>query len=268
MPLKNGRRCSTAFSLDDPLPMDEPTDIPELYTEHADAYQRFVRSLGYPQGLRAAFLKSPALVPDMHILDAGCGTGITTLALRQALEARGISNGEIDAFDLVPAMLDRFRARLARFDIENVRLAQADVLNLDTLPPTWSDYDLVVTASMLEYVVRSKLPTALRALRQRLRSGGTLLLFTCPLDTFRFRIGISIHGDMWLRRGRLLAHSGVWSKSIRSASAESGLAVRCASRNPHDRIEARRPVPRRATPCSRYHGLHGRYPAESPRRHP
>jgi len=177
MPLKNGRRCSTAFSLDDPLPMDEPTDIPELYTEHADAYQRFVRSLGYPQGLRAVFLKSPALVPDMRILDAGCGTGITTLALRQALEARGISNGEIDAFDLVPAMLDRFRARLARFDIENVRLAQADVLNLDTLPPTWSDYDLVVTASMLEYVVRSKLPTALRALHQRLRSGGTLLLF-------------------------------------------------------------------------------------------
>jgi ubiquinone/menaquinone biosynthesis C-methylase UbiE len=131
--------------------MDEPTDIPELYTEHADIYQR---SLGYPQGLRAVFLKSPALVPDMRILDAGCGTGITTLALRQALETRGVSGGEIDAFDLTPAMLSRFRAMLARSDIEGIRLMQADVLQLDALPPTWSGYDLVVTASMLEYVPR------------------------------------------------------------------------------------------------------------------
>ena len=157
--------------------MDEPTDIPELYTEHADTYHRFVRSLGYPQGLRAAFLKSPALVPDRRILDAGCGTGITTLALRQALETRGVSVGEIDAFDLTPAMLSRFRTMLARSDIEGIRLMQADVLQLDALPPTWSGYDLVVTASMLEYVPRSKLSTALGALHQRLRSDGTLMLF-------------------------------------------------------------------------------------------
>jgi SAM-dependent methyltransferase len=113
----------------------------------------------------------------MRILDAGCGTGITTLALRQALETRGVSVGEIDAFDLTPAMLSRFRAILTRSDIEGIRLMQADVLQLDALPPTWSGYDLVVTASMLEYVPRSKLPTALGALHQRLCSGGTLMLF-------------------------------------------------------------------------------------------
>jgi ubiquinone/menaquinone biosynthesis C-methylase UbiE len=157
--------------------MDEPTDIPKLYTEHADTYQRFVRSLGYPQGLRAVFLKSPALVPGMRILDAGCGTGITTLALRQALEARGVSVGEIDAFDFAPVMLSRFRAMLARSDIEDIRLIQADVLKLDALPPTWSGYDLIVTASMLEYVPQSKLSTALGALHQRLCSGGTLMVF-------------------------------------------------------------------------------------------
>jgi ubiquinone/menaquinone biosynthesis C-methylase UbiE len=157
--------------------MNEPTDISELYTEHADTYQRFVRSLGYPQGLRAVFLKSPTLVPGMRILDAGCGTGITTLALRQALEARGVSVSEIDAFDFAPAMLSRFRAMLAGSDIKDIRLNQADVLELDTLPPSWSGYDLVVTASMLEYVPRSKLSVALGALHQRLRAGGTLLLF-------------------------------------------------------------------------------------------
>jgi hypothetical protein len=78
--------------------MDELTDIPELYSDHADTYQRLVRSLGYPQGLRAVFLKSPALVPDMRILDAGCGTGITTLALRQALEDSGFSDVSFGRF--------------------------------------------------------------------------------------------------------------------------------------------------------------------------
>jgi cyclopropane fatty-acyl-phospholipid synthase-like methyltransferase len=74
-------------------------------------------------------------------------------------------------------MLSRFRATLAASGIEGVSLAQADVLQLDTLPQAWKNYDLVVTASMLEYVPRSNLPAALRALRARLHARGTLLLF-------------------------------------------------------------------------------------------
>ena len=148
-----------------------------IYTGRADAYQRFIRLVGYPQALRAVFMKSPALGPGLRVLDAGCGTGVTTLALRSALEARGMSAAAIDAFDLTPAMLSRFRATLAASGIEGVRLAQADVLQLDTLPRDWSNYDLLVTASMLEYVPRSNFPEALRALHGRLRKGGTLLLF-------------------------------------------------------------------------------------------
>ena len=51
------------------------------------------------------------------------------------------------------------------------------MLQLDTLPQAWKNYDLVVTASMLEYVPRSILPAAFRALRGRLHARGTLLLF-------------------------------------------------------------------------------------------
>ncbi len=51
------------------------------------------------------------------------------------------------------------------------------MLQLDTLPETWNDYDLVVTASMLEYVSRPDFSIALGVLRQRLCSGGSLLLF-------------------------------------------------------------------------------------------
>ena len=154
-----------------------PAAVSQLYSERADTYQRFIRSLGYPRGLRAVFMKSPALGPGLRILDAGCGTGVTTLALRSALEARGMPACAVDAFDLTPAMLSRFRATLAASGIKDVRLAQADVLQLGSLPPAWSDYDLVVSAAALEYVPRSSLSAALRALRGRLRASGTLLLF-------------------------------------------------------------------------------------------
>ena len=154
-----------------------PAAATQLYSERSDAYLRFIRAVGYPRGLRAAFMKSPALGPGLRILDAGCGTGVTTFALRSALEAREMPSCPIDAFDLTPAMLSRFRATLAASGIQGVRLAQADVLQLDALPQTWSDYDLIVTAAMLEYVPRSSLPAALRALRGRLHARGTLLLF-------------------------------------------------------------------------------------------
>lgn len=149
----------------------------QLYTARADAYSRFVRCMGYPRGLQAAIFESAALGPGMRILDAGCGSGFTTLALRSAAKARGISIGAIDAFDLTPAMLDRFRTKLDHSGIEGVKLAQADVLALDTLPQAWHDYDLVITASMLEYVARSSFSTALRELHQRLRAEGDLMLF-------------------------------------------------------------------------------------------
>jgi len=154
-----------------------PAAATRIYSERVDAYSRFIRSVGYARGLRAAFAESPALGPGQRILDAGCGTGVTTLALRSALEARSLRASAIDAFDLTPAMLDRFRATLAAARVEDVRLAQADVLKLETLPNGWSEYDVVVTASMLEYVPRSALTAAFRALRERLRARGTLLLF-------------------------------------------------------------------------------------------
>jgi cyclopropane fatty-acyl-phospholipid synthase-like methyltransferase len=54
---------------------------------------------------------------------------------------------------------------------------QADVLQLEGLPQDWREYDLIVSASMLEYIPRERLPEALRALRERLADGGRLLVF-------------------------------------------------------------------------------------------
>jgi cyclopropane fatty-acyl-phospholipid synthase-like methyltransferase len=51
------------------------------------------------------------------------------------------------------------------------------VLRLDGLPGGWSDYDLVVSASMLEYVPRERFASALAGLRKLLRDDGRFVLF-------------------------------------------------------------------------------------------
>jgi ubiquinone/menaquinone biosynthesis C-methylase UbiE len=155
----------------------QSTDPVDLYSRRADSYVRFVRFVRYPQGLRAYFVHSPLLRSGLRVLDAGCGTGIVTLALRDALQARGLRAGVGHAFDLTPAMLDRFRKTLRERGIEDVALARADVLALDGLPDGWRDYDLVVSASMLEYLPKQSLSTALRGLRALLREDGRFVLF-------------------------------------------------------------------------------------------
>jgi SAM-dependent methyltransferase len=173
--------------------MAETSDPVRLYSERAESYVRFVRSVGYPAGLRAYFLRSALLAPGLRILDAGCGTGIATLALHDALLQRGLAPRAVHAFDLTPAMLERFRGTLRRRGVEGVELAQADVLALDGLPPSWRDYDLVVSASMLEYLPRPRLAEALGGLRARLRKGGSLALFI----TRRNRLMRPLIGRWW-----------------------------------------------------------------------
>ena len=80
-------------------------------------------------------------------------------------------------FDLTPAMLDRLRETLRRRGINGVELMEANVLQLDELPASWRDYDLVVSASMLEYVPHDRFVDALAGLRARLKEGGSFVLF-------------------------------------------------------------------------------------------
>jgi cyclopropane fatty-acyl-phospholipid synthase-like methyltransferase len=81
------------------------------------------------------------------------------------------------AFDLTPAMLERFRHALQERRLEGIEIVRADVLQLDALPATWNDYDLIVSASMLEYLPRARFGTGLSGLRSRLAEGGSLVLF-------------------------------------------------------------------------------------------
>jgi cyclopropane fatty-acyl-phospholipid synthase-like methyltransferase len=165
-------------------------DARQLFTDRPDAYARFIRAMRYPEGLRAFWRASPWLRPGLRVLEAGCGTGALTFGVWDAAARRGIRLGGYDAFDLTPAMLDRLRAAIRRRELTGIRLAEADVLHLDALPADWRDYDLVVSASMLEYVPREHLSSALHALRDRLKDGGRFVLFITRRNPFtRLLIG-------------------------------------------------------------------------------
>jgi cyclopropane fatty-acyl-phospholipid synthase-like methyltransferase len=153
------------------------SDPAELYSERTQSYVRFVHFVRYPQGIRAYFFGSPLLRSGLRILDAGCGTGIASLALREALLRRGLTPGSMHAFDLTPAMLERFRHTLQERGLNGIAIEQADVLQPDALPAAWSNYDLIVSASMLEYLPRARLGAGLSSLRSRLAEGGTFVLF-------------------------------------------------------------------------------------------
>src|SRR5437773_11814071 len=132
--------------------MSLTTDARQLFTRRPDVYARFIRAVHYPPGLRAFWRASPLLHPGLRVLEAGCGTGALTFALWDAAMERGIRLDAFDAFDLTPAMLGRLRAALRHRGIGGSRLAGADVLHLDALPVDWQNYDLVVSASVLDYV--------------------------------------------------------------------------------------------------------------------
>jgi ubiquinone/menaquinone biosynthesis C-methylase UbiE len=148
-----------------------------LFTGRVGSYARFIRAVGYPRGLRAYFLGAPFLRPGLRVLDAGCGTGALALGFHDALRRRGLLPAALHAFDLTPAMLDRFRRELAAHGVSGVETTRADVLRLDSLPDSWTGFDLVITASMLEYVPRGRFAEALHGLRERLAEGGSLVLF-------------------------------------------------------------------------------------------
>ncbi len=100
-------------------------------------------------------------VAGLEILDAGCGSG----PLSEALRAKGAN---ISGFDLSPAMVELARARLG---------ADADVRVADLgapLPYDGDRFDLVVASLALHYV--KDWGSALGELRRVLKPGGRLLV--------------------------------------------------------------------------------------------
>src|SRR5215831_17378468 len=152
-----------------------PSEVQELYTKKIDGYTSFIGIFQAPSGMWALLKRSGLLRDGLRTLDAGCGFGMVTFALIEALREKNLDYQSIDAFDLTPAMLTRFQRALEAHDITGVQLRQADVL-ADTLPPSWTEYYLILSASMLEYLPKQELARAREVLRARLAQGGSILV--------------------------------------------------------------------------------------------
>ena len=151
--------------------------IQRLYTEKLNAYRSFISIFRSQAAIRALLESSGLLRPKLRVLDAGAGSGTATFALLDALHHRGMEAEAIEAFDLTPAMLARFQAELDSRGVTQVHLKQANVLEFDKqLPSSWSNYDLIVSTSMLEYLPRTHLSQALSVLGARLARHGILLV--------------------------------------------------------------------------------------------
>jgi 2-polyprenyl-3-methyl-5-hydroxy-6-metoxy-1,4-benzoquinol methylase len=126
--------------------------VQELYTRAIDRYSAFTTAFQAPQGIQALLRCSHLLRPGLRVLDAGCGYGVASFAFLEALKRNQLDYKRIDAFDLTPAMLSRFQKTLYARNITGVQLRQADVVALETLPSSWTNYDLILSTSMLEHL--------------------------------------------------------------------------------------------------------------------
>jgi ubiquinone/menaquinone biosynthesis C-methylase UbiE len=103
--------------------------------------------------------------PGMNALDIGCGPGLTSLSLAQAVG----SAGHVDAIDIAPPMLQLAARRCA--DAKQVAFHQADVLQL---PFANASFDVSLATQVYEYV--ADVDSALRELWRVMKPGAQVLL--------------------------------------------------------------------------------------------
>lgn len=142
-----------------------------LYDRFARLYELTFKLNGYERSLvrhlRAHPL--PALPAGARVLDAGCGTGLLTLALLRTLERPA----QISAVDLSAPSLARAQRAVENLPAPRKHRTQFAQANVLALPFVDEAFDLVVTSGVLEYV---PLADGMRELARVLRPGGHLFL--------------------------------------------------------------------------------------------
>lgn len=152
-----------------------------LYDRIASLYDLTFKFNGYERSLERYFHEHPVPLDDnAKILDAGCGTGLLTLALLRSLPRPA----HITAIDLSASSLHKARAAVGQA-LQNrphrVRFLQANLL---ALPFADETFDFIATSGALEYVL---LGDGLKELSRVLKPGGHLFhlpVRPAPASTF------------------------------------------------------------------------------------
>jgi predicted TPR repeat methyltransferase len=167
--------------------------VRELFDDFASSFDQVLQNTNYraPEliGQRVARVLAKAR-GDLHILDAGCGTGLCGMLLRRYAR-------RLVGVDLSPGMLAKARAR----DVYD-ELVERELTNYLASAP--HAFDLIVSADTLCYFGR--LETILAAARGRLLPRGWLI-FTLekaepPLSAQSFHLGPHgrySHGEDYVR---------------------------------------------------------------------
>lgn len=193
-----------------------PAFVRALFDTYADRFDReLVGKLRYdaPSALRA-LLDAEKIGPGLDVMDAGCGTGLAGVVLRDLAAT-------LAGFDLSPRMVERARARGLYDDL----WVGEFVAGLSTRP---EGCDLLVAADVLVYL--GDLGPVMQAAALALRPGGWFA-FTCE--------AAADPDGFLLHEGRRFAHG---DGHIRASAAAAGLQVQVlrAHSSRHDRG---RPVP-------------------------
>lgn len=130
-----------------------------------------------------------------RVLDFGCGTGGTTVAM--ALSALGAD--EVVGVDANPAVLDAARVRARGYDLAPPRVRFEHTNPGKPLPFADASLDLVVTVSVLEFITRAGDRDAVVAELRRVVAPGGFLFVATPRPGVR-----EYHSRHWfgdVRRG-------------------------------------------------------------------
>jgi ubiquinone/menaquinone biosynthesis C-methylase UbiE len=139
-----------------------------FYDRIAGLYDITFKFNGYSRSLEKYLEEHlPPLPAQARVLDAGCGTGLLTLALLKVLD----QPLRITAIDLSSSSLVTARRAVAENSgrTQSVRFAQANLLQL---PFADDSFDLIMTSGVLEYV---PLSDGFSELARVIRPGGYML---------------------------------------------------------------------------------------------
>jgi ubiquinone/menaquinone biosynthesis C-methylase UbiE len=145
-----------------------------LEAETARRYKLFTEQTTMYQELSGLMVQLAGIEPGMQVLDLGCGTGITTLAVLAALG----ESGRVCAVDLSEPMLAVARERI---QLAQVTFIQADAATIASLAD--QSVDCVVCNSVF-WQFRHK-PEVMAEMRRLLRPRGRFV-FNAPEPYFIF----------------------------------------------------------------------------------
>src|SRR5918912_100574 len=148
------------------------TRLPEevsIYDRFTNLYDLMFRVNGYGRSVERYLRETPLPLPaGARVLDAGCGTGLLTLAFLRVHERPA----EVASIDLSLRSLQTARRavqKLPKVPRRRVAFAQSNALSLPFADET---FDLVLTSGVLEYL---PLREGLAELARVLAPGGRLL---------------------------------------------------------------------------------------------